>query len=340
MQPLPLSANNPHRITKSLETVSAAGIWTFCSVGMMVFNKMAVKAFPLACSLVMVQMIATVLAMLILARSTLRFGSSRDVLRWAAVAPFFAGVLLSSMYALEKAPMSLVIVFRGLAPLFSICAEVFYPEPMQVTPATWLCLGGIMLGVLLYAKDLDIAAFSAVGWVLLNNFFVVGDRLLQRLMLGSDQWPVDISKSGCTLLNNSLGLLPLGVAGLIAKEYSQLPAVLGSLDAIGMFWISMTCCVGVGIAYSGIWLQSLINATTFLVLATSTKFFVIMIEVFVMHQKSLTARQFLGATVTIIAGVAYGKVREAVDRDRKNGEQQKLLPKETGVESPGDSKAV
>lgn len=306
----------------------------------MVFNKMAVKAFPLASSLVMIQMVATVLAMLIFARNTIRFGSAYDVLRWSAVAPFFAGVLLSSMYALEKAPMSLVIVFRGLAPLFSICAEVFYPEPMHVTSATWLCLAGIMVGVFLYAKDLDMTAFSAIGWVLLNNFFVVGDRLLQRLMLGKDQWPVDISKSGCTLLNNLLGLVPLGVAAFIAKEYHQVPAVVASLDATGIVWVTLTCVVGVGIAYSGIWLQSLINATTFLVLATSTKFFVIMIEVFVMHQKSLTMRQFLGAAITIFAGVAYGKAREAANREQQKGEHQTLIQEDAHGESLQGSKAV
>lgn len=300
-----------------LEIFTASGTWVFCSIGMMVFNKLAIEAFPLSCILVGAQMAFTVVAIVIFAFRSLHIGSIYDMLRWSLVAPFFAGVLLSSMFALHDAPMSLTITFRGLAPIFSLMAEVFYPTPFKVNSWTILCLFGILVGIAFYCKDLEASQFSAIGWVLLNNFFVVGDRLLQRLMLGKDQWPVDISKSACTLLNNSFGLVPLLIAAYFTMEFSKIPSALSGLDAQGYIWIFLTGVVGTGIAYAGIWTQSLINATSFLVLATANKFIVILIEVFVMQERAITPVQVLGASITITAGVAYGKVREAIEQAEK-----------------------
>lgn len=299
------------RALDSFEVLMATGSWVFCSIGMMVFNKLAVDAFPLSCILVGGQCFVTVLVMLLFGWSSLHIGSWYDLLRWSAVAPFFAGVLLTSMFALRGAPLSLVIVFRGLAPIFSLTVEMFYPTPYKLTPATIRSLLFLLCGIALYIKDVDHSHFGAIGWVILNNMFVVGDRLLQRLMLAKDQWPVDISKTSCTLLNNLLGMIPILLAGVIAGEYSKLNSSMSALNAEGISWISLSCVVGCGIAYAGIWTQSLVNATSFLVLATSNKFVVILIEVFIMHDGNLTLIQFIGATITIVAGVAYGKAREA-----------------------------
>jgi len=122
--------------TGMVDVLTAGSSWVFCSIGMMVFNKLAVDAIPEAALLVSFQLAATAAFMVVFAWKSLHIGSFYDLLRWSRVAPFFAGVLLSSMFGLKNAPMSLVIVFRGLAPLFSIAVEVFYPEPYTMTAAT------------------------------------------------------------------------------------------------------------------------------------------------------------------------------------------------------------
>jgi hypothetical protein len=83
----------------SQETYLAATIWVFCSVGMMVFNKLAIKALPLPCTLVALQMAFAALAMLVACWRSLHIGSARDVLRWSLVVPFFTGMLLTSILA-------------------------------------------------------------------------------------------------------------------------------------------------------------------------------------------------------------------------------------------------
>jgi len=305
---------------------------------MTVFNKLAIKCLPAECTLVAIQMLATVFALSSFSWKSLHIGSRRDLLLWLRVAPLFAGVLLTSILALKEAPMSLTITFRCLAPVFALMIEQFYPNPLIVSREMLFWLVVMMTGAMLYIKDMSLSDLHAVGWVMLNNGFVVADRLLQRLMLAKDQQPVDISKSACALLNNLFGVLPLCVIVLFSEEYERAIPLLQALDWYGIALISLTCVVGCSIAYSGIWLQSLISATSFLVLATGSKFFVIFIEVFVMRTKSLTHLQITGATLTILAGVASGKVRQQMEATSQ--EKASLLDKEQTASGTGSGKAV
>ncbi|CAK0871068.1 unnamed protein product, partial [Prorocentrum cordatum] len=115
------------------ETGVAVGSWMVCSIGMMLFNKFAIKAFPVECTLVALQMFVSVLAMVCFCFRGIHIGSARDVLRWSMVAPFFTGMLLSSILALKFAPMSLVVVFRTLSPLLSLLIERMYPDPLRIS---------------------------------------------------------------------------------------------------------------------------------------------------------------------------------------------------------------
>jgi len=289
----------------------------------MVFNKLAVTAIPQVALLVSFQMVVAVLLLSTFGWKSLHVGSYYDMLRWARVAPFYAGVLISSMFALRSASMTLVIVFRSLAPLFGLAVEAFYPTPYAITKGTVVTLVMMLVGVGLFCVNLEMDHLNAIGWVLLNNGFVVGDRLLQRLMLGKDQFPVDISKTSLTLMNNIFGMIPLLIVAFCNGELYLVQASVATASSIDLAFVGVSAIVGCGIAYSGIWTQSLISATSFLVLATSNKFFVVLIEVYVMKTKTLTKLQLLGAAITILAGVAYGKVREAVELSQRENTEEK-----------------
>jgi len=107
----------------------------------------------------------------------------------------------------------------------------------------------------------------------------VVDRLLQRLLLSKEQCPVDISKAGITLINNLVGLLPVGLAIYASGEVSALPLALSKLTRWDQFFIGMSCVIGLAISYTSIWAQSLISATSFLVMINANKFVIIGIEV-------------------------------------------------------------
>jgi len=305
------------------ETVFGVSSWMVCSVGMMVFNKLAIQAFPMECTLVALQMSFAALMMLVCCWRSLHMGSVRDVLRWSTVVPFYTGMLLTSILALKHAPMSLVVVFRVASPLVSLMVERFYPEPLRISPPMLFSMGLMLLGAGMYTMRLPKSSLQGVQWVILNIFLAVGDRLLQRLMLAKDQCPVDISKTGVTFLNNLLGMVPLLLVAFWREEFAELPAAVAKLDAVGKVWVGCSCVVGVGISYCGIWAQSLISATSFLVLVNANKFAIIFIEAFVIGNKTLSPTQWIGASISILAGIGYGKARELMEADSKKDAQER-----------------
>jgi len=295
----------------------AVSSWMVCSIGMMLFNKFAIKAFPVECTLVALQMMVTVVAMIVFCYRTIKIGSMYDVLRWTMVVPFFTGMLLSSILALKFAPMSLVVVFRTLSPMASLLIERFYPDPLRISMPMLASIATMVFGAGLYTSSMKRSGFGGIGWVFLNIFFAVGDRLLQRLMLAKDQSPVDISKTGITLLNNLEGMLPLLVVMGLKNEFAEIPEAFAALTMMGTFWVVLSCLVGIAISYTGIWAQSMISATSFLVLVNANKFVIIFIEAFCLKTKVLTSIQVVGACVTILGGVLYGKAREQIEAEGK-----------------------
>lgn len=301
----------------SAQLILGVGSWFCCSIGMMLFNKLAVKKFPVECTLVAMQMLVTVVFLVVFCFKAIRIGSWRDALRWSMVVPFFTGMLLSSILALKYAPMTLVVVFRVLSPLLSLGIERFYPDPLRFSYGMVASILVMFLGAILYVFGLKKhgQGLNGIQWVFLNIFFAVGDRLLQRLMLAKDQHPVDISKTGVTLLNNLEGLVPLVIVMAIKDEWVDIPGAFQQLDNAGILWVVLSCVVGIGISYTGVWAQSLISATSFLVLVNVNKFVIIFIEAFCLGTKKLYPIQIIGACITILGGVAYGQARSAIENE-------------------------
>jgi len=296
-----------------IQVTLGIGCWMLFSIGMMVFNKLAIHAFPAECTLVAFQMASTVVAMLVFCWRSIRIGSWRDAAQWSLVVPFYTGLTLTSVLALKYAPMSLVVVFRVLAPLASLMVERFYPEPMIVDKWTILSIGVMFAGAAMYSVVMETTSWRQIGWVLLNIFFAVCDRLLQRLMLARDQCPVDISKTGVNLLNNLEGLIPLVVVAAIKNEAAQISSIFHNLTPEGVVWVALSCIFGIGISYTGVWAQTMISATSFLVLVNANKFVVILIEVLYMRAHVLQPVQIAGAVITIVGGVCYGKARQRLE---------------------------
>jgi hypothetical protein len=312
---VPEYAEKPVAVVAKAETYIGIMSWMTCSIGMMVLNKRAIQAFPVPCTLVGIQFLFTALVVIVVAGKSIHIGSRKDLIRWCRAIPFFtAGMILSSVLALKEAPLTLVITMRVLSPLMSLPIEMCFPNPIKLSGPMIISLVVSLIGMGIYISIMDFneGNLAGIGWTLANNGFAVVDRLLQRLMLAKDQDPVDISTAGATLLNNTLGIIPLLCGGLLSGEFSQVPEAVRSLDSVKLFWVLSSCFVGAGISYTGVWVTSLISATSFLVLINANKFFIIFLEVGVMKSKELSFWQAIGAAISILAGIAYGKARDAV----------------------------
>merc|ERR1719387_984331 len=109
----------------------------------------------------------------------------------------------------------------------------------------------------------------------------------------------------------------------LKNEFAEIPGAFANLDKMGALWLVLSCVVGIGISYTGIWAQSLISATSFLVLVNVNKFVIIFIEAFGLGTKKLTALQIVGACITILGGVGYGKAREWIEDEARESRSGK-----------------
>jgi len=307
-----------------VETFLACACNCFSSVGMLLFNKLAIEAFPLECCLVWLQLAFATVALLCLAWPSIHIGSFRDFCRWAfMVVPFYCGMLMTSILALKSAPMSVLIVVRNVSPLISLAIERFYPEPLRISAPMLFSILIMLSGAGMYVSQLSQQHLRGVGWVLLNSVVAVGDRLLQRLLLSKHQQPVDISKTGVILINNLCGLVPVGLLFWIHQEAAQVPRAYASLSSWGLLFVFLSCVIGLSLSYTGVWAQSLISATSFLVMVNANKFLIILLEAFGLHAMALSPLQVAGASLTILGGVMYSMERQALEQEAENGP---LLP--------------
>lgn len=314
------------------ELLLAASIYCVTSAGLMLSNKVAIQDFPLECCLVWMQLAFSALVLGTLGYPYLRFGSFKDVLRWGMVAPMYCGMLLTSILALKGAPMSLVIVLRNASPLGTLVFERMYPEPLQVSSKMLVALIMMLTGAILYMGHQEVVNWHAVGWVVLNSAIAVLDRLLQRLLLAPDQCPVDISKTGITFINNISGVVVIGIAILMKGELASLPDAARHLTTTGQANLALTCILGLTISYVSIWAQSLITATSFLVMTNANKFVILAVEA-CGFTAATTSLQMAGATLTIVGGLLYGQARQ----DIEESERSMLLPTKSTKSPPSST---
>lgn len=299
-------------MSKQAEITLMCTLYMACSAGMSICNKLAVTAFPLVMSLVVVQMLFCDATLVTMMRKDLHFGSRADVVRWSMVIPpLFAGMLVTSMLAFQTNSLSTVVVCRNVAPLVTIFIEgAVQGERQACKPQAIAALLAVVGGVAIYEigdmKGRQTGG-SSVGffWMLVNMTFAVMDRLAQRHMLA--RRPVDISKKGLLLLNNSVGALFLIILALAMGEVGMVRHAVENMSGLDGFSVVISCVVGMCIGYAGIATQALVSATSFMVLTNVNKFVVIAFGV-VMLGDTGTPQSIVGCTVAILGGVWYAKV--------------------------------
>ena len=278
-----------------------------CSAGMMVFNKMVLRAARLPITIVMVQMAFTVVVLCVLPCG-LHFGSASDVMRWALSIPLlFTLMLASSMLALDHASMGAIIVVRNVAPIVTMAIERVWGEQIEVTVGIICSLLYVCAGVALYTSaDLQFSA-TGMAYMLANMASAVLERLLQRKMIAVQ--PIDVSKTGMMLLNNAVALVPMGLLLVGYGEHErwhELQRLSGSEWAL----LGASCVNAVGISWAGINAQGYVSATTFMVLSNLNKFVVVAFGIVVLHE-ARSWRAILGCCVALSGGILYAKARAA-----------------------------
>ena len=93
-------------------------------------------------------------------------------------------------------------------------------------------------------------------------------------------------------------------------KLQELLVLLKFLGSEHIIWILCSYFVGTCISFTGIFVQKLMSATSFLVLINVNKFGVISLKAFVMRTKTSTS-QIFGVSVAISGSVRYGQTHQA-----------------------------
>jgi len=288
------------------EVFIAAVAWSASSISMTVLNKLVVTHSHAPMAVVVVQMIATVG---VSANSRdLHFGEGWKL--WAmAVCPLYSLMMLTSMLALKYVTVGTFVVVRFLGPLVTLIIETLWhkPESLHFDAKTAGATSAIAIGVLIYeAREIS---FSFVGFLFLlaNLGLATTERMVQRHLLAIKK--VDVSKPALMMLNNGLGAL----FGLVlihftaSKEWHTLYHALKFRRGTG--WAVLASCgVGTCISYTGLWLQSLVTATTFQVVGSCTKLIVIAWGIMIMGDAHGVISIF-GAMLSLGGSYAYSQLK-------------------------------
>ena len=320
------------------EVVLAGLLWSACSVGMTLLNKLAVSSTEAPFGILLVQLLFTILAVLASEGRKLRFG--RGTLKWAVIVPpLFLLMLCSSMVALQYVSVGAFVVIRNLGPMFTLAIEttLHSPDNLVCDAGTVISLVSTVIGVVVY--QMERIEWPGLGVVLLLGNLVIAcaDRLVQRHMLAVQK--VDVSKPGLMLLNNGVGfVLVAGIAALVPGELARTWAAISEAN-LRTFLVLASAIVGIGIAYAGIWLQSLITATSFMVLGCFCRSVLIVFGA-VLLGDTANPIALLGAALSLAGCVAYSTPGEAMQQVTKTqGDDLEHAPHE-GVDGTKNEETI
>ena len=297
------SINRAIRLREVSDAFLAALLWSVCSVGMTVLNKLALSEAKAPFGILMVQMLFACVAVIVKEGRRLRFG--HGTLRWTlSVPPLFVLMLCSSMLALQHVSIGAFVVVRNLGPVIMLAVEVALHSPTGLVcdGHTIISLASLVVGVLVYQMEKIEWPGPGITFLLLNLVVSCAERMVQRHLLAVHK--VDVSKQGLVLLNNAIGFALVAiVAAFVPGEYARTWAAASEADLRSVL-LCASAAVGLGISYSGIWLQSLVTATSFMVLGCFCKAAIVLFGILTLGDAS-SPTALLGAGLSLAGCVSY-----------------------------------
>jgi len=210
----------------------------------------------------------------------------------------------TNMKVLSMANVETVIVFRSCTPLAVAFFDTkFYNRALPgARSACSLLL--ITAGAVLYIatdREFHVNGASAyywvmVWWVVLVFQLTYGKFLVTGIPLASLWTPV--------LYTNTFSILPALIVCTVAGELS--PTRLESVDVTttALFWLLLSCAIGIGISWAGFWCQSLVSATTYTVVGVMNKMLTVTVNVMIWDKHASSSG--IGALcLCLVGGTLY-----------------------------------
>jgi drug/metabolite transporter (DMT)-like permease len=274
-------------------------IYSACSSSMLVINKLAVSSNGLPTVVSGAQLAVSALVVAVMES----FGAQvlgpferKRIVPFIVYTSMFAAGLFSNMKALMLTNVGAVIAARCCLPLVVCVIEWLFMNRMFPNARSCVSLAGVVIAAYVYiSNDSGIAVDGGAGmfwllawWLLLAAQMTYGKHLTDSISMS--QWER-------VFYTNALAIPPTIVLYYVTGENQ-----MDMADGEGaMFYLALSCVVGVAISYSGWKCRSVITATTFTLVGVLNKMATIMFTIIVWPSDFSLLK-----TVSLLACVGFG----------------------------------
>jgi hypothetical protein len=328
--PPPSTTGAPNAAAAGTETSASAQNMAFLiallqfvvsSVGMMLGNKVAVSYLSLPCTLVIIQVVGT-LVLLLFFKKHVQPMKFEIAVEWLPVAFLFTLMIFTSMKTFIYVSVSTVIIFRNIGAIFTTIVEYFVRGVVvnfQVILSELL----IVVGAVMYGWGSVNFSWIGFAWIMVNVGGQVAYGVLIRSYMDRPGFK-EMSKYTMSMYNNFLALPMLLVVLFLQGEQLTLVAKLEAVDANGWACIAVTCALGFMISTTGFGLQKLVSATSFLVINNLAKFLNIGLGMMFLSDKIVGLLDGGGCLLALAAGFRYSQcMMQLNDAKKESGEPKK-----------------
>ena len=293
----------------------------YCASGTLLtlVNKLVMTKFPFPNAVVSLQNTTTI-AMLMVGSSMSPsiFGRmpvlSREMLMmWAPLVIAFVVVLVSSMLALLRVSAVTLIVIRNLTAI-SVAALERVVLGSSVSGSAVVALLGMVGGAV--AFGLHDLTFDAQGyaWLAVNMVATSCYQVMVKRIISKDA-SAKIGPFGFAYLNNVMSVPILALISVANREPRRIAKVMPVDEGVAITLL-FSCVLGCMLSVSGFVLNTMISATSLMVVNNVNKFLVIILsELFI--QRTLDGVASAGVVTVMLFGCLYAHSRQGPERRTK-----------------------
>ncbi|XVE55319.1 hypothetical protein DITRI_Ditri03aG0149300 [Diplodiscus trichospermus] len=314
-----------------------------------IINKWAVMKFPYPGALTALQYLTSAAGVLLCGWFKVIEHDSLDLLtmwRFLPAAIIFYLSLFTNSELLLHANVDTFIVFRSVVPMFVAIGETLFLHQPWPSVKTWISLGTIFGGSMLYVLTDYQFTLTAYTWavaylVSMSIDFVYIKHVV--MTIGLNTW-------GLVLYNNLEALLLFPLELLIMGELKKIKHEIADESDWYSFQVilpvGLSCLFGLAISFFGFSCRRAISATGFTVLGIVNKLLTVVINLIIWDKHS-TFVGTVGLLICMLGGVMYQQstsnkpkaVNEATVQAREE-EQQNLLEMQSNTEGKNHEKEV
>jgi hypothetical protein len=286
------------------QVASVVAQYAASSITMIAGNKAALMNFPLPCTLVVVQALATIALLLAFFRDSIKKPAGALVLEWLPISVLFTLMLFTSMQSFVHSGVSTILILRNVAAIVTTVVEYFV-RGTTANAGTFASEVVIVVGAALYTGGALDATPLGLFWILSNVCAQVAYGVLLKRKMDASPAIKDLTSYTMSMLNNALAVPMVALVLVFQGEGAKVVPVVTSATPLAWGLVLLTCVFGFVISTSGFALQKLVSAATFLVINNLAKFVNILIGLVVFNERLESWNTIAGCVLALAGGAWY-----------------------------------